>query len=210
MVVCRYLGRSCIEVIAENDHIVIDPNYVKAPKKGVNKILLTHEHDDHFSPEKIRNICEDFVTKEQESKIYGPISIKGRVKNISPSIVKDGSIIKLSNGHIDVFEIDCWKAEACVAYLLHVDDKRILHTADSAGYSDRLKKVENGIDCCFVATFEDYYRDYLRFIKTIRPKLTVPYHFGPNKRQMGKKTAQFLKENGVNVNYLNFGEEIIL
>lgn len=210
MVICRYLGRSCVEVIADKDHIIIDPNYVEFPRKGINKILLTHEHDDHLSQEKIQRIFKEFIREDQEFQIFGPISTKEKIAIEEPFIVKDGSVIELNDGRIEVFKIDCWGSEACVAYLIYIDDKRILHTADSANYSDRLRTIEKAVDCCFVATFEDYYDNYLHFIKTIMPKLTIPYHFGPDKKEIGKKIAEFLQKNDINVKYLNPGEEINL
>jgi L-ascorbate metabolism protein UlaG (beta-lactamase superfamily) len=210
MVVCRYLGRACVEIISEKDHIIIDPNYVTPPRKGINKILLTHEHDDHLSLEKVQRIYEDFVEEDNELKIFGPISIKKKIKTLKIFVIKDESIIKLGDGNIEVFSINCWKSEACVAYLIKVNNKSILHTADSAYYSDRLKKIGKEIDCCFVATFEDYYENYLNFIRTIIPKLTIPYHFGPGKEKMGKNLADFLEKNEVNVKYLDPGKDIIL
>lgn len=210
MVVCRYLGRACVEIISDNDHIIIDPNYVVLPRKGINKILLTHEHDDHLSLEKIQRIYEDFVEEDNELKIFGPISAKNRVKTLKLLVIKDESEINLCDGKIEVFNINCWKSEACVAYLINVNNKSILHTADSAYYSDRLKNIGKEIDCCFVATFEDYYEDYLIFIRAIMPKLTIPYHFGPGKEKMGKKLADFLENNKVNVKYLEPGKDISL
>jgi L-ascorbate metabolism protein UlaG (beta-lactamase superfamily) len=209
MIKCRYLGRACIEIITKNDHLIFDPNYVKSPQKGISHIFLTHEHDDHLSPEKIEVIYENLIKNENTIKVYGPISIKNKIPFVNPIIVKDGSLIEINDGIIEVFSIDCWKSEACVAYLITVDKKRILHTADSANYSDRLRKLEKGIDCCFIATFEDFYQNYLQFIKIIMPKLTIPYHFGPDKKDMGKNTAQFLKKNNVKVKYLDPGEELM-
>jgi L-ascorbate metabolism protein UlaG (beta-lactamase superfamily) len=210
MVLCRYLGRSCVEIVTDSDHIIIDPNYVENPRKGINVILLTHEHDDHLSEEKINRINGEFRSKDQELKIFGPISTIDKVSVEEHIIIEDESVIELDNGKIEVFSIDCWKSEACVAYLIDVDDKRILHTADSANYSKRLRTIEKAIDCCFIATFEDFYEDYLNFIKTIEPKLTIPYHFSPDKKEMGKNLATYLEKNDIEVIYLNPGEEISL
>lgn len=210
MIICRYLGRSCVEIISKNDHLIIDPNYVEPPRKGINKVLLTHEHDDHLDPEKIQKIYENLIRKDHEFKIFGPKSTKGKIYFEKLNIVDDGDIIDLSDGDIEVFSIDCWGSDSCVAYLIIINGKRILHTADSANYSDRLKAIERKIDCCFVACFEDYYKDYLNFIKKVKPKLTIPYHFGPDKKEMGKKLAEYLEINDINVKFLNPGEEIEL
>jgi len=208
MIIVRYLGRACVEIITDNDHIIIDPNFVNPPRKGINKILLTHEHDDHLSNENIQKIYKEYVREDQEIKIFGPESTKDQVAIAEPFIVKDGTIIDLNDGKIEVFSVDCWGADSCVAYLVRIDGKRILHTADSANYSDRLRNIEKAVDCCFVACFEDYYDDYLHFIKKIVPKLTIPYHFGPDEKEMGKNLAKFLKENDVKVEFLISGEEV--
>jgi len=208
MILCRYLGRACVEIISKNDHIIIDPNYVEPPRKGINKVLLTHEHEDHLDPEKIQKIYEEYIRENQDFKIYGSKSTKDKVALEEPYIVDDGEVIDLNDGDIEVFTIDCWGTDSCVAYLININGKGILHTADSANYSARLKTIENEIDCCFVACFEDYYKDYLDFVNTVKPKLTVPYHFGPNKKKMGKNLAEYLNKNDVNVKFLNPGEEI--
>jgi L-ascorbate metabolism protein UlaG (beta-lactamase superfamily) len=208
MIVCRYLGRACVEIISTNDHLIIDPNYVEPPRKGINKVLLTHEHEDHLDPEKIQKIYEEYIRENQDFEIYGSNSTKNKVAIEEPYIVDDDTVINLNDGEIEVFTIDCWGTDSCVGYLINIDGKRILHTADSANYSERLKAIEKDIDCCFVACFEDYYKDYLDFIKTVKPKLTIPYHFGPDEKEMGIDLAKYLDENDVNVKFLNPGEEI--
>lgn len=208
MSLCRYLGRACIEIIADDDHLIIDPNYVKPPRKGINKILLTHEHDDHLSSEKIQKIGEQYIREDQDLEIYGPKSTVDKVTLEEPIVVGESDIIELENGQIKVFNVDCWGSDSCVAYLIEINGERILHTADSANYSETLKKIDEEVDTCFVACFEDYYEDYLDFINTIRPKLTIPYHFGPDEEEMGKNLAEYLKERDVNVKYLSPGETV--
>ncbi|TXT61174.1 MAG: hypothetical protein BAJALOKI1v1_1170007 [Promethearchaeota archaeon] len=41
MAVLRFSGRACIELIGTEDHIIIDPNFVKPPRKGINKKYTT-------------------------------------------------------------------------------------------------------------------------------------------------------------------------
>lgn len=210
MVVVRYLGRACVEIISNNDHIVIDPNFVELPRKGVNKILLSHEHDDHLSNEDILKIYEKYARENNQLKIFGPKSTKEKVAFEKLYVVKGGTVIDLNDGKIKVYTVDCWGADTCVAYMVHINETRILHTADSAKYSDRLRNIKKAVDCCFVACFEDYYEDYLHFIKTVMPKLTIPYHFGPDEKEMGENFSEYLKKNGINVKLLDPGESIPL
>jgi L-ascorbate metabolism protein UlaG (beta-lactamase superfamily) len=189
--------------------MIIDPNYLEAPKKGIGKVFLTHEHDDHTDPKKIKRINDLYTGENKDFQLFGPTSIKEKV-SLEPIIVENGTKIELSNGNIEVFEVECWKAKKCVAYLIEIDGKRILHSADSAKYSDRLRKIEKGVDCCFIACFEDYYEDYLFFLKAILPKMTIPYHFGKGDEQMAKDLVKFLEENDIRAKYMEIGSEITI
>jgi L-ascorbate metabolism protein UlaG (beta-lactamase superfamily) len=42
----RYLGHSCIEIVGKH-HILIDPDFTRDPKPGVEYVLITHAHMDH-------------------------------------------------------------------------------------------------------------------------------------------------------------------
>jgi len=43
----RWLGHSCIEIIGQN-HILIDPDYVREPLPDIDYIFITHGHEDHL------------------------------------------------------------------------------------------------------------------------------------------------------------------
>jgi len=51
MVVCRFLGNACIELISTQDHIIIDPVFLSPPEKGIEEIFVTHHHSDHITQE---------------------------------------------------------------------------------------------------------------------------------------------------------------
>jgi L-ascorbate metabolism protein UlaG (beta-lactamase superfamily) len=206
MATCRFLGRSCIEIKGLSDHIIIDPNYTKEPLKGIKSIFITHEHKDHFNIEKINEIREIYATSNEELKIYGPKSIKNEF-DLDIERIKDKKKIKLNNFIIKAYKIDCYKTEECYAYIITRGDINVLHTADSANFSDELRKLKGKIDYCFIACFEEYFSDYLNFIKEINPMITFPYHFDPGEEQMAKKLSEFLNENGIEAEYIDIGTE---
>jgi len=43
----RWLGHSCIEIIGQN-HILIDPDYLREPLPDIDYIFITHGHEDHL------------------------------------------------------------------------------------------------------------------------------------------------------------------
>jgi len=209
MVVCRFLGNACIELISEKDHIIIDPVFISQPKKGIESIFLTHHHPDHTNLEKINQIKKGFSREGKELEIYGPECIHEEF-NLDFTLILPGSKVDLNNGYVGVFENSCWKAEGCVAYLIEVEGKKILHTADSADYTEQLKAIKDEINCCFIACFEDNFNDYLGFLRNLNPKLAISYHFTAEKEVNAKKLAEFLKENKINSKFLAIGEEFEL
>mgnify|MGYP006296974895 CR=1 FL=1 len=208
MINIRFLGGACVEIIGEEDHIIIDPNYKIAPQKGINTILITHEHEDHVDVDKIKKIQDTYIRENKELKLYGPKSVDEKL-SLEMNLIEDEELVQLHNGRFKVFKIDCWKAESCVAYLIWVEGRTILHTADSAKYSDTLHKLKQHIDCCFVACFEDYYEDYFEFVKRLSPKLVIPYHFQKGEEEMAKNLVEFMKENDrVNAKFLEIGGKV--
>jgi len=209
MVVIRFLGNACIEIISKQDHIIIDPVFLSHPRKGIEKIFITHHHPDHITREGLLEIKQDYALTGKELEIYGPASIYEEL-NIDLTLIKPTSKINLNNGFVKVLENKCWKAEGCVAYLIEINNKKILHTADSAEFSIELKSLFNELDLCFVACFESNFSDYLKFLKKITPKMAIPYHFTPEKQDEAKKLAEVLRKNDINSTYLSIGEEIEL
>jgi L-ascorbate metabolism protein UlaG (beta-lactamase superfamily) len=202
----RFLGNACTEIIGEQDHIIIDPVFLLTPIKGIDYIFLTHHHPDHVNVDIISEIQEKYVKNGIEVAIYGPESIHEEF-SIDFTLIIPGSVININNGFVEIFENDCWKAPGCVAYLIVIDNKRILHTADSASFSKNLKEIKDSIDVCFIACFESNFNDYLGFLKTISPKVTIPYHFNYEKEGEAKKLTEFLCDNGINSKFLSIGLE---
>ena len=145
----------------------------------------------------------------KELEIYGPVCVYEEL-NIDLTLIQSTSNINLNNGLVRVLDNKCWKAEGCVAYLIEIDNKTILHTADSSGFSNELKSFNNEIDLCFIACFENNFNDYLKFLKKITPKLVIPYHFTQGKEAEAKKLTKFLHKNDMNSTFLSIGEEFEL
>jgi len=209
MIVIRFLGNACIEIISKQDHIIIDPVFLSLPKKGIEKIFITHHHSDHITRENLIELTPDYVLAGKELEIYGPSCVNKEL-NIDFTLIQPTSKINLNNGLVRVLENKCWKAEGCVAYLIEIDNKKILHTADSAEFSIELKSLNDEIDICFVACFESNFSDYLKFLKIISPQMAIPYHFTPEKESEAKKLAEFLLNNDINSTFLSIGEEFEL
>ncbi len=206
MPICRYLGNACIEIISEADHIIIDPVFLTPPKHGIDKIFITHHHSDHISLDKLIELRTYSSKKNAALQIYGPKCVQDEF-DIDLKIIKPGSKIFLNNGKVNVIENNCWKAEGCVAYLITTGEKKLIHTADSANFSDQLRNINDKIEICFVACFESNFDDYLNFLKIISPNITIPYHFTKEKESEAKKLTDFLNKNNIQSQFIAIGME---
>jgi len=207
MLTCYFLGNACIEIISDTDHIIIDPIFLVPPQKGIEKILITHHHADHINLDKLAEIDQKHSIKGRKSEIYAPKCVQEEF-NIGFNLVEPGSKIVLNDGIVKVYENNCWKAEGCVAFLITIGGKNILHTADAASYSEQLRAIKDTIDICFVACFESNFEDYLEFLKIIKPKLAIPFHYTAEKEDDAKKLMNFLEKNNVDSRLLAIGEAL--
>jgi len=180
----RWLGNSCVEIIADK-HVLIDPNYTLKPEARFDFVLVTHEHSDHIDPKKLEEIEYDkLVAPKATLEEYGLEGIEAK-----PGMEIDG---------IKVLESWCWKAKESVSYLY----EGVLHTGDSSKFPD----VQNP-KVVFTACFPDFYEEYVREMKRLKPELVVPIHYDPERK---KKNAEGLKEllekEGIVCKILNVGE----
>lgn len=154
----RWLGNACLEVYAEK-HILIDPNCTVEPEKDADIILLTHEHDDHFSR-------DDYEKHGSEAELYGPETALDEF-DLDGYAVEPGDRID----DIEVLESDCYGSEESISYLYN----GLLHVGDSAWYPET-----NDVDVIFTACFPDYYDDYIDAFKRLNPDIVLPFHYDPD------------------------------
>ncbi len=180
----RWLGNSCIEIIAEKS-VLIDPNYVAEPRGRYDYVLVTHEHEDHIDPEKLKKIdYGKLIAPEHTLKTYGLDGIAAK-----PGMEIEG---------IKVLESWCWKAEESVSYLY----AGVLHAGDSAKFPDAEARV------VVTACFPDFYEDYVAEMLKLKPDLVIPIHYKPEKRKNAEGLKERLERAGLQCRILEVGEEI--
>ncbi|KXB08331.1 Zn-dependent hydrolase [candidate division MSBL1 archaeon SCGC-AAA385D11] len=183
----RWLGNACIEMFGEK-HVLIDPNFTTEPERKADLVLLTHEHDDHFSKEDYKKFSADACFAAPRASLE-KFDLKGRA--VKPGDKIDG---------VEVFESDCWKSKESVSYFY----RGVLHAGDSAFFPD----IE-GVKLIFSACFPDYYEDYVSAFKRLGPDLVVPFHYDPIENL---KDAEGLMERlsgeGIACELLDPGEDI--
>lgn len=183
----KWLGNAALEVFG-NKHILIDPNFTVEPSKKPDIVLLTHEHDDHFSPENYHKIGK-------EAELYAP-ALSLEKFDVEGKAVESGDKI----GKIKVLDSDCYASDESISYFY----KGLLHAGDSAYFPE----VE-GVKAIFTACFPDYYDDYIEAFKRLEPDIVVPFHYDPEEDMddaMGLKER--LDEEGISNKILEPGDQI--
>jgi len=153
----RWLGNAALEVFGDK-HILIDPNFTVEPLEEPKLVLLTHEHDDHFSP-------EDYSKLGKQVELYAPALSLEKFDVEGTAVTPREKI-----WNIDVLDCDCYGSDESVSYFYN----GLLHAGDSAHFPD----VE-GVKAVFTACFPDYYDDYLEAFQRLEPEIVVPFHYDP-------------------------------
>ncbi|MBS3817560.1 MAG: MBL fold metallo-hydrolase [Candidatus Thermoplasmatota archaeon] len=183
----RWLGNAALEVFSDK-HIWIDPNLTVEPEREPDIILLTHEHDDHFSP-------EDYAGLEGKVKLYGPETTLEKF-DLEGTSVEPGDEID----GIKVLDCDCYASDESVTYL----HNGLLHAGDSAYFPEA-----ESVELIFTACFPDYYDDYISAFKRLEPEMVIPFHYDP---EDGLDDAEGLKkrmdEEGIPNRILEPGDSV--
>lgn len=184
----RWLGNAALEVFSEK-HILIDPNLKIEPEKTPDLILLTHEHDDHFSP-------GDYEKYGKGAELYGPETTLEKF-NLEGKIVKPGDEIE----GIKVLDCDCYGSDESVSYFVN----GLLHAGDSAYFPE----MDNETKAIFTACFPDYYEDYINAFKRLEPEVVVPFHYDQeDDMEDAKGLKKKMDEEGIPNKILKQGEHI--
>ncbi len=174
-----------MEVLGDRQFL-IDPNFIVDPEKTHKLILITHEHDDHYNPEKCVEIFPMATVYAPEATL-NKFDLKGIAVKSGDKI--DG--IRVLGGY-------CWKSEESVSYFC----KGLLHAGDSAKFPE----VE-GVKLVFTACFPDYYDDYVLAFKRLRPGMVIPFHYDVKKDlDKAKGLKDRLDKEGINCKLMKMGE----
>lgn len=206
--IIHWLGHASFRIITDNKIIYIDPYYGEDYQVKADIILLTHDHYDHFSQEKVSKIRKD------ETIILAPESV---------SNILDGVITLKPGEETDVENI---KFMAVDSYNLNIpnhgkgqgngylitSENKVLY---NAGDTDLVPEIQHlNADICLVPVGGTYTMDAKQaaeLIKMLRPKLAIPMHWGSGivgHRDDAEYFKELLEETETKVVILEIGEDI--
>ncbi|TAN33504.1 MBL fold metallo-hydrolase [Patescibacteria group bacterium] len=169
--------------------IFFDPfNLPESEIEKADYIFITHEHQDHCSPDEIKKICDEETTviasAQCEEKLVG-LEVK-EIKYVKPGDFLSLGKIKIET--VPAYNIDKFRSpgvpfhppqENKVGYVVELDGKRIY----VAGDTDKIPEMANlkNIDVAMLpisGVFTMTAEEAAEAVAMINPKMAMPIHYG--------------------------------
>jgi L-ascorbate metabolism protein UlaG (beta-lactamase superfamily) len=209
----KWLGHASFQIRAANKIIYVDlKKYGKVVEttEKADIILVTHNHGDHCSPEKIEKLSkEDTVIIAPKDCIK---RIKGNTKAIKPGeeiIVDNVQIIA-----VEAYNVKRFRSPGNpfhpkgygVGYLIKAEGKTVYHAGDT-DFIPEMKSLKS-IDLALLPTGNKYTMDNAEAAEAtlaIKPKTVMPMHTWETDRNEFKKKVEVKSKTKVVL--LQEGEE---
>jgi len=189
---------------------------VMSPYKDINLILATHVHGDHF---KAKHIGE-YLLKNKETLFLGPQEviinfkenfsdyqkISNQIKSETPGLFNRNTI-KIKEITIDVLRIEHfgdkpWNEAENVAYVIHINNKKILHLGDGKIDVKNLKELNlKNIDVAILPYWQ---------LGSIEQRGIIKKHINPKQILVAHIPLNSYSSAQTNINALNYKNTIAL
>jgi len=166
---------SCFTLEKEGNVLVVDPGAWATDfvvPENVVSVVVTHEHADHFDPEKLQAI----VDKNPEAIIYAPEAVTSQVNNLPTQIVSPDEVMEVggftltfTGGVHATIHKDFHPEYQNVGVI--VDDV-LYHPGDSLALPNRPVKV---LSLPIIAPWEKV-SESVDFLIAVKPEFAFPTH----------------------------------
>ena len=178
----KLLGHSGIKLMGDKV-IYIDPYKLLETSNDADYIFITHSHYDHYSPEDILKL------KSENTKIIVPEELKENVLSLGFGAENVLTVIPEKNYELENIKFSTVysynktksfhpKSNGWVGYVINVNGLSY-YIAGDTDYTEDNEKVK--CDIAFVpvgGTYTMDYKDAATLVNKIKPKVTVPIHYG--------------------------------
>ncbi len=176
----KWLGHASFEIKAGNKTIYIDP-YKGQPEEKADLLLISHSHNDHCNPPKIKKIINDCTL------IIAPADcaskIRGKIKSLKPG--EEISIGDIRVKAVEAYNIKRFKSPGNpfhpkgfgVGYLITVEGKTIYHAGDT-DFIPEMKNLRN-VYVALLPSGDTYTMDNKEAAEAalaIKPEFVIPMH----------------------------------
>jgi len=176
----KLLGHSGIKITGESN-IYVDPYKVENPISDADYIFITHSHYDHYSPEDIIKLIKEDTVIIVPKDLVGEVTKLGfkNIVEVVPNLeYKLNDISFLTVNSYNISKAFHPKENNWVGYIINTNNKKY-YIAGDTDFVDEIRKVK--CDVAFVpvgGTYTMDYKDAANLVNEIKPKLTIPIHYG--------------------------------
>lgn len=166
--------------IVSNKTIYFDPFLIEDESHDADIIFITHEHYDHFSIEDIKKVEKEstvFVIPDNMYNLLGGENVV--VVNPNEKTEVEGYEV-LAIPSYNVKKEFHPKSKGNVGYVVTIEGERVFVAGDTDMNDDNINLK---VDIALVPIGGHYTMDYKQaadYINRIKPKLTIPTHYGTN------------------------------
>ncbi|NJE25989.1 MBL fold metallo-hydrolase [Thermococcus sp. MV5] len=193
-----WYGHACFWIEMRGVKILIDPyEYVNDDAiDGVDYILVTHEHSDHYGKTPL-------LARLRDATVIGPKTVY--LMAISDGITKvreirGGEEIELENNvRVKAIFVEHPSSQYPLGYLISNGKKTIFHPGDTY-YTPIFKNLRGEVDVLFVpisGRSTANVREAANIVEIMRPKITIPMHYGAYSEADPNKLINELREKRV-------------
>jgi L-ascorbate metabolism protein UlaG (beta-lactamase superfamily) len=176
-VTIQWLGHASFKVCYEEEVIYIDPWKLEESLYDATLVLVSHSHQDHYSPEDIAKVkwldtkliaSADVIAKEKAGEAITPgltIELEGVVISGVAAYNPDKEFHPKKNN---------W-----VGFLIEIGSKRIYYAGDT-DLTEEMKSLKD-IDAALLpvgGTYTMNAEEAAEAAKYFKPALAIPYHWG--------------------------------
>jgi L-ascorbate metabolism protein UlaG (beta-lactamase superfamily) len=176
-----HINRACVLIEYNGTRIYIDPYLIPQEYEDMkaDAILITHDHEDHYSPSYIELI------KKSSTEFIGPSTCRYFLERYGGT-----SYLPHENGTVQGYEfqtVPMFTIESNVhprslnwlGYILEIGGISIFHAGDSDLIPEYDQYLHN-IDVALIPVTESYpmmvYADCLQFVNFYNPRYLIPIH----------------------------------
>lgn len=196
------LCHSSICIQGEEKVIYIDPYIIKNENHNADIIAITHSHYDHFSEEdilKVKNIdTKIIITKDLIERV---IKLGFKDENIIVAEPNNTyTVLGVNINTVPAYNTDKKfhpKENEWVGYILTIENERVYIAGDTDITEDN-KNIKCDIALVPVGgTYTMNYEEAAKLVNIIKPKLTIPTHYGEivGNKQDGIEFSKLINSN---------------
>jgi L-ascorbate metabolism protein UlaG (beta-lactamase superfamily) len=170
------MGHACVRLRKNGTTLVVDPGSFSAPEAldGADAVLLTHEHVDHFVPERLRSAAE----RNPALRVWTNASVAAQLAGIGQQVqtVASGDRFSVAG----VFDVEVHGREHA---LIHPDIARVLNVGyliDGAVFhpGDALTLPGRSVEVLLLPVSAPWCKlaEVIDYARAVKPRRALPIH----------------------------------